>query len=197
MVDAEARVFASELVQVLSQENVLLAHVGKDEVNLSLVARGSASEDSLGDLEHRGDTSTTSDHTKVSDHVGGVDHGTLGALDLHLIADVEGCQVTADVAGRVALDKQVEVAGVDIGGDGCVGTDDLFVGDGLSLRVLDIEVGSDRDVLADWQTEDAVRGGQSEAVNGSVVGKDGLFGQRELLENGRIKDLLLLCGGGR
>jgi hypothetical protein len=105
--------------------------------------------------------------------------------------------VTADVAGRVALDKQVEVAGVDIGGDGCVGTDDLFVGDGLSLRVLDIEVGSDRDVLADWQTEDAVRGGQSEAVNGSVVGKDGLFGQRELLENGRIKDLLLLCGGGR
>jgi hypothetical protein len=194
MVDTEARVFASELLKVLSQENVLLVHVGEDEVNLGLVAGRSASKDSLGDLQHRGDTSATSDHTEVPDHVGSVDHSTLGALDLHLVADVEGCQVTADVAGRVALDKQVEVAGVDIGRDGGVRTDDLLVGDGLSLGVLDIEVGGDRDVLADRQTEDAVRGGQGESVDGGVVGKDGLLGQRELLEDGRVKDLLLLCG---
>jgi len=192
VVDAEARVLASELVQVLSQKDVLLVHVGENEVNLGLVAGRSASEDSLGDLQHRGDTSATSDHTKVPDHVGSVDHGTLGALDLHLVADVESCQVTADVSGRVALDEQVEVAGVDIGRDGSVGTNDLLVGDGLSLGVLDIEVGGDRDVLADGQTENAVRGGQSEAVDGGVVGEYGLFGQREFLEDGRIKDLLLL-----
>jgi len=193
-VDAEARVFTSELVQVLLQENVLLVHVGEDEVNLGLVAGGSASEDSLDDLQHRGDTSTTSDHTEVPNHVGSVDHSALGALDLHLVADVEGCQVTADVASRVALDEQVKVAWVDIGRDRGVGTDDLFVGDSLSLWVLDVEVGSDRDVLANGQTEDAVRGGQGEAVDGGVVGEDGLFGERELLEDGRVKDLLLLCG---
>jgi hypothetical protein len=195
VVDAEARVFTGELVQVLSQENVLFVHVGENEVNLGLVAGRSASEDSLGDLQHRGDTSATSDHTKVPDHVGGVDHGTLGALDLHLVANVESCQVTADVAGRVALDEQVEVAGVDIGGYGGVGTNDLLVGDGLSLGILDVEVGGDRDVLADGQTEDAVRGGQGEAVDGGVVREDGLFGKRELLEDGRVKNLLLLCGG--
>jgi len=193
-VDAEARVFASELVQVLLQKNILLVHVGEDEVNLGLVAGRSASEDSLDDLQHRGDTSATSDHTEVPNHVGSVDHGTLGALDLHLVADVESCQVTADVAGRVALDEQVEVAGVDIGGDGGVGTDDLFVGHGLGLGVLDVEVGGDGDVLANGQAEDAVRGGQGEAVDGGVVGEDGLFGERELLEDGWVKDLLLLCG---
>jgi hypothetical protein len=191
-VDTEARVLASELVQVLLQKNILLVHVGEDEVNLGLVAGRSTSEDSLDDLQHRGDTSATSDHTEVPNHVGSVDHGTLGALDLHLVADVESCQVTADVAGRVALDEQVEVAGVDIGGDGGVGTDDLFVGDGLGLGVLDIEVGGDGDVLANGQAEDAVRGGQGEAVDGGVVGEDGLFGEREFLEDGRVKDLLLL-----
>jgi hypothetical protein len=191
-VDTEARVLASELVQVLLQKNILLVHVGEDEVNLGLVAGRSTSEDSLDDLQHRGDTSATSDHTEVPNHVGSVDHGTLGALDLHLVADVESCQVTADVAGRVALDEQVEVAGVDIGGDGGVGTDDLLVGDGLGLGVLDVEVGGDGDVLANGQAEDAVRGGQGEAVDGGVVGEDGLFGEREFLEDGRVKDLLLL-----
>ena len=49
-------------------------------------------------------------------------------------------------------------------------------------------------MLADGQAEDAVRGGQGEAVDGSVVGEDGLFGERELLVDGGVKDLLLLCG---
>ena len=49
-------------------------------------------------------------------------------------------------------------------------------------------------MLADGQAENAVRGGQGEAVDGGVVGEDGLFGERELLEDGRVKDLLLLCG---
>jgi hypothetical protein len=194
VVHAEARVLAGKLVQVLSKKNVLLVDVCEDKIDLSLVAGRSASEDGLGNLQHGSDTSSTSDHTEVSDHVGSVNHSALGALDLHLVADVESREVTADVTGRVALDEQVEVAGVDIGGDGSVGAHDFLVGGGLGLGVLNIEVGGDGDVLADGQAEDAVRGGQGEAVDGGVVGEDGLLGQRELLEDGWVKDLLLLCG---
>ena len=48
-------------------------------------------------------------------------------------------------------------------------------------------------MLADGQAENAVRGGQGEAVDGGVVGENGLFGERELLVDGGVKDLLLLC----
>jgi hypothetical protein len=194
VVHTEARVLAGKLVQVLSQKDILLVDVCEDEVDLSLVAGRSASENSLGNLQHGSNTSATSNHAKVPDHVGSVNHGSLGALDLHLIADVESREVTADVTGRVALDEQVEVAGVDIGGDGSVGAHDFLVGGGLGLGVLDIEVGGDGDVLADGQAEDAVGGRQGEAVDGGVVGEDGLLGERELLEDGWVKDLLLLCG---
>jgi hypothetical protein len=51
-------------------------------------------------------------------------------------------------------------------------------------------------VLADGQAEDAVGGGQGEAVDGGVVREDGLLGERELLEDGGVKDLLLLCESG-
>lgn len=104
VVNTEARVLAGKLVQVLSQENVILVDVGKDEIDLSLVASRSASEDSLCDLQHGSDTSATGDHTEVCDHVGSVHHGALGALDLHLVANVESREVTADVTGGVALD---------------------------------------------------------------------------------------------
>lgn len=190
---AEAGVLAGKVVQILLQKNVLLVDVREDEINLSLVAGSPASEDSLDDLEHGSDTGTASDHAEVPDHVGSVNHGALGALDLHLVANLEGCEVTADVAGRVALDEQVEVAGVDIGGNRSVRAHDLLVGDGLSLGILDIEVGGERDVLANGQAEDAVRGRQGEAVDGGVVGEDLLLGEREFLEDGRVKDLLLLC----
>jgi len=196
VVHAEARVLARKLVQVLLQKNILLVDVCEDEVDLSLVAGSSASEDGLGDLQHGSDTGTASNHTKVPDHVGSVDHGALGALYLHLVANVESREVTADVTGRVALDEQVEVAGVDIGGDRSVGAHDFLVGDGLGLGVLDIEVGGDGNVLADGQAEDAVGSGQGEAVDGGVVREDGLLGKRELFEDGGVKDLLLLCEGG-
>lgn len=195
VVDPEARVFARELLQVLPQKNVLLVDVGEDEVDLGLVARSPAPQDGLGNLQHGGDTSATSDHAKTLNHVGSVHHGALGALDLHRVADLQGSEVTADVSGRVALDEQVEVAGVDIGGDGSVGADDFLVGHGLGLGVLDVEVGSEGDVLADGQAEDAVRGGQAKAVDGGVVGEDGLLGEREFLKVGGIKDLLGFWGG--
>ena len=48
-------------------------------------------------------------------------------------------------------------------------------------------------MLANGQAEDAVGSGQSKAVDGGVVGENGLFGERELLVDGGVKDLLLLC----
>jgi len=196
VVHAEARVLTGELVQVLLQKNVLLVDVCEDEVDLGLISGSSASEDSLGDLQHGSDTGTASNHTEVPHHVGSVNHGALGALDLQLVADLESCEVTADVTGGVALDEQVDIAGLNIGGDGGVGAHDFLVGNGLGLGVLDIEVGGDRDVLANGQAEDAVRGGQGEAVDSGVVGEDSLLGERELLEDGGVKDLLLLCESG-
>ena len=61
--------------------------------------------------------------------------------------------MSADVAGRVALDEDIEVAGSSIIGDGSVGTQNLLVGSDLSFRVLDGQSGSQRDVLANGQTE--------------------------------------------
>jgi thiamine pyrophosphokinase len=37
----------------------------------------------------------------VPDHIGCVDHGALGALDLHLVADLEVGDILGDVAGGV------------------------------------------------------------------------------------------------
>ena len=115
VVHAEARVLASKLVQVLLQKDVLCVDVCENEINLSLVAGRSASEDGLGNLKHGSDTGTTSNHTEVPDHVGSVDHSALGTLDLELVTDLESCEVAADVTGRVALDEQVDVARLDIG----------------------------------------------------------------------------------
>lgn len=47
-------------------------------------------------------------------------------------------------------------------------------------------------MLANGQAEDAVRGGQGEAVDGGVVGEDSLLGKRELFVDGGVEDLLLL-----
>lgn len=143
VVDSEAGILASELVQVLPEEDVILVDVCEDQVDLGLVAGGAASHDSLGDLQHGSDTGATGDHAKAFNHVGSVDHGTLGTLDLHGVANVQSCEVTADVAGGVALDEQVEVSGVDIGGDRGVRADDLFVAHGLGLGVLHVEVGGE------------------------------------------------------
>jgi hypothetical protein len=98
----------------------------------------------------------------VTAHVGSVDHGTLGTAYLHGIADLEGSQVLGYVTLGIRLDEEVEVADFIVGGNGGVGADDLL---GLAFN------GSgERDVLADGQAEDIGGTGQSEAVDGDVVG---------------------------
>lgn len=154
VVNSEATVLTSHAVKFVLHENVLGVNVGEDQVNLSLVARSTATENGLGNLVHGGDTGTTSDHSETTDHVGLVSHGTLGTLDLDGVTNLHLRKMSADVAGRVALDEDIEVAGSSVIGDGSVGTQNLLVGSDLSLGILDGQSGSQRDVLTNGQTED-------------------------------------------
>jgi hypothetical protein len=121
----------------------------------------------------------------VTAHVGRVDHGALGTADLQLVADLQGSQVLGDVTLGVGLHKQVEVTGLIVGGDGGVRADNLL---GLTL-----DGSSERDVLADGETEDISRAGESETVDSDIVGDLVLLLEDEVLELGGIQDLARLC----
>jgi hypothetical protein len=71
--------------------------------------------------------------------------------------------VPGDVAGRVRLDEEVEVALVFIGGDGRVRADDFLglAGDGSG----------EGDVLADWKAENVGFPGKLEAVAKRLAGR--------------------------
>ena len=142
VVNSEATVLASHAVKFVLHENVLGVDVGEDQVNLSLVARSTATENSLGDLVHGSDTGATSDHGETADHVGLVSHGTLGTLDLDGVTNLHLGEMSADVAGGVALDENIEVAGSSVIGDGSVRTKNLLLSSDLSLGVLDGQGGS-------------------------------------------------------
>lgn len=83
--------------------------------------------------------------------------------------------MTADVAGWVAFDHQVEVAWVHIAAYWGVGADDLLVFRFTCFLVFDVELGGEGDVLADWEAEDAVLGWEFETVDCGVVGCHCLF----------------------
>lgn len=214
--DADTGVLGGERVEVLLEEDILGRDVGKDEVYLGLVSSSAASDDGPDDLEHRGDSSATGDHTEVTDHVGGVDEGALGATDADALADDERGHVLGDVALGVRLDQKVEVAGLVVTRDGGVRADNLLG------RTIGLDTGgADGDVLADGEAEDVLGAGELEAVaivelsargriswrnaiessiasavknlHGDIVRDDGLLLELELLEDIRLEDLLHLC----
>lgn len=117
VVDANAAVLLYQGVKVLSQENVLGRHVGKDQVDLSLVAVGAATNNSTDDLEHRGDSGAASNHAEVTDHVGCVDEGTLGPTDANDLANHQGSHVLGDVTLGIGLDQEIKVSGLVVAGD--------------------------------------------------------------------------------
>jgi hypothetical protein len=53
----------------------------------------------------------------VADHVGSIDHGSLGPTDLDALPNYQGRHVLRDVTGWVRLDEQVEEAGLVVAGD--------------------------------------------------------------------------------
>lgn len=146
-------------VEVLLEQNILGSDVRKDEVDLSLVTSSAATDNGTDNLEHGCDTSTTSDHAKVTHHVGLVDEGTLGALDADSLTNDEGSHELGDVALRVALDQEIEVAGLVVAGDGSVGTHNL-----LKLAILLGEDSADGDMLTDGEAEDRLFGWELKSV---------------------------------
>ena len=165
---AEFGVLPGQLVQILTQQDIVLIDIGKDEINLRLVSLLATSLNSTCDLQHRGDSCTTSNHTKVTDHVFGVDHGTLGAFDFHGVADIESSQMARNITGGVGLHDEVEEAGLDVGGDGGVGAHDRL-GLGYAILVGDIEGSGERDVLPNGQAEDSAGRGELESVDSGIV----------------------------
>lgn len=137
VVDSEATVLTGHAVKFVLHKDVLGVDVGEDQVNLGSVARGTTTENSLGNLVHGGNTCTTSDHGETADHVGLVGHGTLGTLDLNGVTNLHLSEVSADVASGIALDENIEVAGGSVISDGGVGTQNLLIGGDFGLRVLD------------------------------------------------------------
>lgn len=177
VVHTEAVVLLCQSVQFVLEQDILRVDVGKDQVNLGGVVAsvaGSVTDDGLDDLEHGGDTGTTSDHTNVSAHVGGVDHGSLGSAHLHLISDLHVGQVPGDIALGVFLDQQIEVTGLIVRGDRGVRAHNLL---GVSG-----DRSSERDVLADGQSQDVRGTRKGEAVDSDIVRDEGLLLERELLE---------------
>jgi len=188
VVHAEALVLGRERVQVLLEQDVLGRDVGEDEVDLGPVAGRTSADDGAHDLQHGRDAGAAGDHAKVADHVGLVHEGALGALEADGLADGEAGHVLADVAGGVRLDEQVEVARLVVAADRGVGADNL-----LGVAVLLGDGGADGDVLADGEAEYRVRGRQVEAVDGDIVGDDGLFLEFEFLEDVWLEDLFGFC----
>lgn len=97
----------------------------------------------------------------MAHHVGGVDESALGTPHADGLADGQRSHVLGDVAGRVRLDEQVEVAGLVVARDGGVGPDNLL---GRAIGLLDISANGD--VLANGETQDRGRRRQGEPVAG-------------------------------
>lgn len=177
VVDVELVILSSQLVQFLLEKNILRVDIGENEIDLgSIVAAvsGSAADNSLDNLEHGSNTSSTRDHTNVAVHVGGVHHGTLGTANLHVLTDLQVIQVLGNVALRVGLDQKIKVASFMVGGDRGVGANNGGrVSSNLSLE---------RDVLTNWETQDVRCTRKGESVDGDVVGDEVLFFEDKVLE---------------
>lgn len=182
--DAESVILLDQLLELLVEEDILGVHVGEDQVDLGDVVAavaGTVANDGPDDLQHGSDARTAGDHSDVTAHVGGVNHGTLGAAHLQGLAELQGRQVLGDVTLGVGLDEEIEVTGLIVRGDGSVGADDLL---GLAL-----DGGRQGDVLTDGQTQNIGGVGQREAVNGHIVGDLILLFEDEFLELGGVEDL--------
>lgn len=114
------RVLVLQSLQIALKEDILLVNIREDEVDLCLIALTPSTDDCSDDLQHRRDTCSTGNHAESPHHVRCVHHRAFRSLDFHHIADLERCQVSADVACRVGLDEEIEVAGLMVAADGCI-----------------------------------------------------------------------------
>lgn len=160
--NAEATVLLGQGVEVFLEKNILSSDVGKDQIHLGLVAGSTSTDDGANDLEHGSDASASSNHTKVADHVGGVDESALGATNANCLADHEGGHVLGDVALRIRLDQEVDESRLVVARNRGIRSDDFLDG---SIRLR--KVGANGDVLADGKTKDVLLRGELESVAAS------------------------------
>ena len=183
VVNVNVGVLGGNLIQLLSEQNVLLVNISVNEVDLGLI-RG-VSGDGSDDLVHGSDTGTTSNHVKSLDHVGSVVESTLGASDLDGRANSETSNVLGNVTIRVRLDKQIKVALIKVGGGGGVRAHDF----------LAIDLGHDGNVLANGQAKGVAGSRETETVNGRVGRQHSFLDQRELIELDWVENRARGLGG--
>lgn len=177
VVDLDVVVLGGNGVQLLLEQNVVVVHVGVDEVNLGVVGGigGNVSQN----LVHGGDAGSSTNHAEGLDQAVVVDKVALGAPHLHSVTNGQLRHVLGDVSLGVGLDENVEVAlVVQVGRGGGVGTQHLLASN----------VGRKRHVLSDGQTQHVGGSGQAKSIDGRIVREHRLLDERELLE-GRISSL--------
>lgn len=164
IVDTESVIFLCQALQLILEQDILRVDVGEDQIHLGGVLTaipGPVADNSLDNLQHGSDTCATRNHSNAAAHVGGVDEGALGTADLHVIADLQGCQVLGNVTLRVSFDEKVKIARVVVRRDGSVRAHNFL---GLAGDVC-----GEGDMLADRQTQDVGGTRQSETVDGYIV----------------------------
>lgn len=154
-----AFVLLGEGIEILLEQNVLGGDVGKNEIDLGPVSIRTPAYNGSDDLQHGRDAGATCNHAKMANHVGRIDESALGATDTDRLTDRHRCHVFGDVALGIGLDQEVKVSGLVIAGDGRIRSDNLL---GCAIGLL--QIGADRNVLADGKAEDRIGRGELEAI---------------------------------
>lgn len=177
IVDLEVGVLGCKLVNVVLEKNVLVSNVGKNQAHVGQVL--GVANNGTDDLQHGGNTSSTGNHANVLDHVGLVLETALGALDLDGLVERKIVEVSGNVTLGVGLDQKLKMALVVFIGNGSVGSGDL----------LTVNVGTDGNVLANWETKPVSSTGKAKPVNVGVGRNRNLVHERKLGVVLRVEDL--------
>ena len=82
-----SRVTGNQLIQFRLEQDILWVNIGVDEADLGFVL--GVFKSCADDLEHRGDSSSTSDHSELTRQVRGINEFALGTLDPELVSNLE------------------------------------------------------------------------------------------------------------
>lgn len=92
----------SQPIQFSLEQDILRINVGVNEGNLGLVRR--VLEGSTDDLEHGSDSGSSSDHSKFTRQIRGIDKFTLGTFDPEFVPDFEERYMAGDVTLLIGLE---------------------------------------------------------------------------------------------
>jgi hypothetical protein len=96
------RVDSGQLIQLGFEQNILWVDIRIDEVDFGFV-RG-VLKSSTDDLEHGGDSGSTSNHSELTSQIWGVDEFSLGAFDSEFVSNLEEGYMAGDVTLLIGLE---------------------------------------------------------------------------------------------